>query len=122
METKRNRKMRVMRPVSPDGIENPPLHVEVADSFWTRFLGLMGRRRLPEGQGLLIVPCSSIHMCFMRFAIDAVYLDREYRVIRVAAGLRPWTGFSWCSSAWAVLELPSGEARRFGLKQGVCLR
>ena len=122
MDRKRNRKMRIMRPVSPDGIENPPLQIEVADSFWTRFFGLMGRRRLTEGQGLLIVPCSSIHMCFMRFAIDAVYLDREYRVIRIAAGLRPWVGLSWCPSAWAVLELPSGAARRLGLKQGSRLR
>ncbi len=98
--------------------KNPPLHVEVADSFWTRFCGLMGRKELREGHGLLIAPCSSVHMCFMRFSIDVVYLDKEYRIRKVVKNLKPWVGMSMCFGAWAALELPAGTVSRMGICQG----
>ena len=98
--------------------KNPPLQIEVADSFFTRLRGLMGRRSLADGQGLLIAPCSSIHMCFMRFAIDAVYIDRDYEILKIVSGLRPWLGLSWCHGAYGVIELSAGGATRFGLTTG----
>jgi len=52
--------------------------LEIADTFLKRFLGLMGRKKIPAGQGLLILPCNSIHMMFMRFSIDAVYVDKNF--------------------------------------------
>ncbi len=57
----------------------------VADSAWLRTKGLLGRASLDEDEGILLRPGSSIHMFFMRFAIDAVFLDKELRVLRVAA-------------------------------------
>ena len=57
--------------------------LEIADTFLKRFLGLMGRKKIPEGQGLLILPCNSIHMMFMRFSIDAVYIDENF-VVKIA--------------------------------------
>lgn len=97
---------------------NPSLRVEVADSFFRRFLGLMGRRTLPAGHGLLIAPCSSIHMCFMRFAIDAIYINRDYQVLKVVKGLRPWIGMSMCWGAWAVIEVRAGDADFYEIKSG----
>jgi len=102
--------------------ENPPLDVAVADTFFTRLRGLMLRRSLPRGQGLLIAPCNSIHMCFMRFAIDAVYIDRDYRVLKVVHNLRPWLGLSWCRGAWGVIELTAGGAEKYGLRTGIVLQ
>ena len=61
----------------------------VADSARARSKGLLGRASLGEDEGILLRPGSSIHMFFMRFAIDAVFLDRELRVLRVAADLKP---------------------------------
>ena len=104
------------------GKKNPPLMLEVADSFFTRFRGLMLRRALPEGHGLLLAPCSSIQMCFMRFAIDAVYIDRDYRILKVVTHLRPWLGLSWCPGAWGVIELPAGAAQQYGLQPGQVLQ
>ena len=101
--------------------QDPPLHVEVADTFFARFCGLMGRRELPEGQGLLIAPCSSVHMCFMRFSIDVLYLDKDYRILKVVSHLRPWFGMSICFKAWGVLELPEGTAERLGIQEGMRL-
>ena len=98
--------------------KNPSLQIEVADSFCTRLRGLMGRKSLEEGHGLLIAPCSSIHMCFMRFAIDAVYISRDYEILKIVSGLRPWIGLSWCPRAYGVIELSVGDAANFGLAAG----
>jgi uncharacterized membrane protein (UPF0127 family) len=101
-----------------DNQKNPPLRIEAADSFFQRFLGLMGHKPLPAGNGLLLAPCSSIHMCFMWFAIDAIYIDQDYRVLKVVKGLRPWIGISICWKAWAVIEVRAGEAERYGIRPG----
>ena len=83
----------------------------MATNPWTRFRGLMLRGALPPGGGLVIRPCGSIHMMFMRFSIDAVFFDREHRVTKVAGGVRPWVGFALGGKeAWGVVELPRGAA------------
>ena len=84
------------------------LKVEIADNFWRRFLGLMGRKNLPSGHGLLITSCNSVHMCFMRFPIDVVYLDKNNSVIKIVKNLPPWVGLSCCFGASSALELPAG--------------
>jgi uncharacterized membrane protein (UPF0127 family) len=92
-------------------------HCVVADSPWPRMKGLLGRRELPDGEGILIRPCSSIHMFFMRFAIDAVFLDRDQRVVKIARNLRPWR-IAAARGARAVLELPAGACERRGVHVG----
>jgi uncharacterized membrane protein (UPF0127 family) len=89
----------------------------VADSIWLRTKGLLGRASLPDGEGILLRPGSSIHMFFMRFPIDAVFLDRELRVLGVAADLKPWRMASK-RGAKAVLELPAGTCERRGVREG----
>jgi uncharacterized membrane protein (UPF0127 family) len=86
--------------------------LELATSPWRRFRGLMLRGRLPAGGGLVIRPCSSIHMMFMRFPIDAVFYGRDLVVTRVGRNVRPWIGFSrGGKGAVAVVELPAGAAQ-----------
>jgi uncharacterized protein len=89
----------------------------VADSAWTRSKGLLGRVSLDEDEGILLRPAGSIHMFFMRFPIDAVFLDRDLRVLRIAADVRPWRMASK-RGAKAVLELPAGRCARVGLREG----
>ncbi len=96
--------------------------VEVGESLWRRFMGLMGRPGLPEGHGLLLRPSSSIHMFFMRFPIDAAFLDREGRVLRVYAGLKPWRISSVVRHAKAVVELPAGTLAAAGVGAGDTVR
>jgi uncharacterized protein len=88
-----------------------------ARSVWLRMKGLLGRRELPAGEGVLLEPASSIHMLFMRFPIDAVFLDRELRVQKVVERLKPWR-FAACRGARSVLEIAAGEASRNGLRAG----
>jgi uncharacterized membrane protein (UPF0127 family) len=89
----------------------------IADSASSRMRGLLGRRSLDVGTGLLLRPASSIHTWFMRFRIDAVFLDAEGTVVRVAEDLRPWRT-AGRRGARAVLELASGECARRGLQPG----
>lgn len=84
--------------------------IKVADSFFTRFKGLMFRRRLEAGEGLLLKNCSLIHCCFMGFPIDAVYLDSSLRVVGRET-VKPWHLGSVFSGAKHVLELEAGGAR-----------
>lgn len=84
--------------------------IALADGYFARLVGLMFRRRPGPGEGLLIRPCSSIHMMFMGFAIDAVFLAEDGRVLKVARGLRPWIGLASARGAREVLELPAGAA------------
>ena len=84
--------------------------VEGAQSFWGRLRGLMLRSYLPPGHGLLLRPCNAIHTFFMRFPIDAIYLDATGRVLRIDRALAPWRIARPCPGARAVLELPAGGA------------
>ena len=105
-------------PSSAPFLKNNIITVLIADTFLTRFAGLMFRKKLPPATGLYLAPCNSVHMCFMRFAIDVVYLDKEYNIIKIVQGLKPWVGLSMCPKAWAVLELTVGEAERCRLEVG----
>jgi uncharacterized membrane protein (UPF0127 family) len=89
----------------------------LADSAPSRLKGLLGRTRLERGEGLLLRPAPAIHTWFMRFPIDAVFLDRELHVVGVTPGLKPWR---WArrAGARAVLELGAGEADRVGVQPG----
>jgi uncharacterized membrane protein (UPF0127 family) len=89
----------------------------VADGFVSRFRGLLGRRGLEPGEGLLLSPSSSVHTCFMRFPIDVVFLDRSLRVAGVSANVRPWR-IAGRRGARHVLELGSGEAGARNLRVG----
>ncbi len=89
----------------------------LAETALTRMKGLLGRRELASGEGILLKPASSVHMAFMRFPIDAVFLDKGMRVVKVASDLRPWRA-SGSRGAKSVLEIPAGEAGRRGVRVG----
>ena len=93
----------------------------LAETPLTRAQGLIGRAGLEHGEGILLRPASSIHMWFMRFAIDAAFLDPDGRVLRIAEHLRPWR-LAACKGAQAVIELPAGECSRVGLAPGDVVR
>ncbi len=81
----------------------------LADRFWPRLVGLQFRAGLPQGSGLLLVPCSSVHTCFCRFPIDLVCLDRRGRVLQVRKCLRPWRAAVAPAGTHAILETAAGE-------------
>jgi uncharacterized protein len=90
---------------------------ELADRPLGRMRGLLGRSGLPAGEGLLLTPAPGIHTAFMRFPIDALFLDRNLRVVDIVERLRPWRVASE-RRARAVLELAAGECARRGIQVG----
>ena len=64
--------------------------VHVASTLSSRMIGLLNRKKLEKGESLLIEPCNSIHTFFMRFNIDAVFLDKNFKVIKIFRNLPPW--------------------------------
>ena len=91
--------------------------LRIATSIWSRFWGLMGRRQLPEGQGLLIDPCSSIHMFFMRFPLDVIFLDKEGKVVKIVEDIKPWR-MAMGGGGKMALELNSGAASQAQVEVG----
>jgi uncharacterized membrane protein (UPF0127 family) len=83
----------------------------VAKTPWARMRGLLGRSDLPRGEGILLRPAGSIHTFFMRFPIDAVFLDNAGKVVGIERELRPWRTARH-RGAKAVLELAAGAAER----------
>jgi len=88
--------------------------IEIAAGFVGKFFGLMGRQTLDDGAGLWLPGGNGIHMMFMRFPIDAVFLGKpdasgRRPVIALRRALRPWLGVVWyVRGANGVIELPVG--------------
>ena len=82
--------------------------IVVAETSISRMVGLLGKSGLPPGEGLLIYPSQSIHTVAMRFPIDVIFADRDWRVVHVRPRMVPYriTGLHW--KARCVIELPAG--------------
>jgi len=91
--------------------------VAVADRAHRRMRGLLGRRYLRQGEGMVLRPGWSIHTAFMRFPIDVVFLDPDQVVVRIEPEVEPWRTVS-CRGAREVVELAAGECKRRGLELG----
>ncbi len=84
--------------------------VTVARTPWARMRGLLGRKGLPAGHALLLVPCAAIHTLGMRFAIDVSFFDRQGRLTRRVAGVRPGRWWIWGGrGARYALESAAGD-------------
>ena len=92
-------------------------NVKLADTYATRTVGLLGRRTLPPGYGVVLRPSFSIHTFFMRFPLDLIFLDVDLVVIKIAERLPAFRTAS-CRGAREVVELAAGECARRGLAVG----
>jgi uncharacterized membrane protein (UPF0127 family) len=95
-------------------------HCELANTIVSRMRGLLGRRGLAAGEGMLISPAPSVHTFFMRFTIDVVFLDKSGTIVKIAHSLRPWRTAGKRKAVQA-LELPAGTAALHGLEPGMRL-
>ncbi|OPX89560.1 MAG: hypothetical protein A4E53_01483 [Pelotomaculum sp. PtaB.Bin104] len=84
-------------------------YVEVANTFFARTKGLMGRKSLKAGTAMVIYPCFSIHTCFMRFSIDVVFLDKDGFVLRIIKNMKPYRVSPFVKGSYYVVEMLGGE-------------
>lgn len=90
----------------------------LANTFRTRLFGLLGRKGLAAGSGLLIKPSSGVHTFGMSFPIDIVSLDQNYRVLGVFENTGPWTIRGLSLKTRSVLELPVGRIHECRIEPG----
>ncbi len=114
--------MRTVRIVNLANGQEIAARAVVASSFWARGRGLLGRKSLPAGEGLVIESCRQVHMFFMAFPIDVLHVKRqspaEGEVTRILHSIRPNRIGPWVRRSDYVIELPAGTAARTGTEQG----
>lgn len=90
----------------------------VAAGWWSRLRGLLGVRRFEHPAGLLIPRCSSVHSLGMSIAIDVLYLDDEFEVVKAVGRFKPWRMSLGGRRAKQTLELPAGTIERTRIARG----
>ncbi|MGE0885038.1 MAG: DUF192 domain-containing protein [Blastocatellales bacterium] len=92
--------------------------VVLANTFFTRLRGLIGRRRLAPAEALWLRPCNGVHTWWMHYAIDVIFLDRELRIVKLVENMRPFRLTAPHRAARSVLEMPANSISRAQLKVG----
>jgi hypothetical protein len=91
-------------------------NLEMKDTFLGRLIGLLGKKGLNKGQGIILKPCSQVHTCFMAFAIDVVFISKDFKVLKIIKDMRAWKFSPIVLKSMYTLEVASGEIK--DLKEG----
>ncbi|HNW26677.1 MAG TPA: DUF192 domain-containing protein [Candidatus Gastranaerophilaceae bacterium] len=91
---------------------------EVAKSFFSRTVGLILKKTLKEGEGLVIKPCFSIHTFFMKFAIDVLFVNKKNEIVALYENVKPWRILPVHFNSYYVVELPSGTISSTNISKG----
>ena len=89
-----------------------------ADSLFTRMFGLMGKKDFPRSTAMWFTKCNAIQTCFMRFAIDCVFVDSTGKVIKIYHGIKPWRMTQFVSNATDAIEMVAGLAKEKNVNEG----
>jgi uncharacterized membrane protein (UPF0127 family) len=98
------------------GKADPGLQAWVADTYFTRLRGLLGRKKLNDNHGLLLERCASVHTFGMRYPLDLVFLDKEGKVLKCQASVKPFRTAS-ALGAYYTLELNQGVISKQGISE-----
>ena len=90
----------------------------IADTFWGRLIGLLNRHSLEKGEALILKPSYSIHTLFMRFTIDAIFLDRSGKIIGVLHSFKPFRISPIYFNASLTIELPEHTLQQTNTQKG----
>ena len=85
--------------------------LKMNNTFFSRLIGLMFKKNLAPGSGIILKPCTQIHTCFMRFNIDVIFLDKDLKVVHVIENMPPWRISPLLLNARYTVELPSGTLK-----------
>ncbi|OLO38951.1 hypothetical protein BTR23_10415 [Alkalihalophilus pseudofirmus] len=96
-----------------------PIIISRHDNFFKRFKGLMFRLKPISNEGILLTPCNSIHMFFMFFPIDVIFLNSRNEIIYTKEKVKPWSLIFPIKNATSVLELPTGSISKYSISVGM---
>lgn len=86
-------------------------NLEMKDSYLGRLIGLLGKKGLEKGQGIVLKPCNSIHTCFMHFAIDVVFISKDFKVLKVIKNMGAWHFSPIVLKSLYTLEVAAGAVK-----------
>lgn len=89
--------------------------VTIVETFPGRLKGLLGKKRLAKDEAMILSPCKQVHTLFMRFPIDVVFLDEQYRVVHIHENLKSFSVSPYVENAKCVVEFPAGKVKETGL-------
>jgi len=95
--------------------------IKVANTFFTRLIGLLGKKTLQEGEGLLILPCRQVHTFMMSIPLDVLFLNKKGEIINLCPEMKPGCLSPLVKEGCQVLELPAGTIKLKKFKKGDCL-
>ena len=96
--------------------------VATADTVFRRMKGLLGRKTIERGEALIITPCQSIHMLFMKFPIDVIFIDSKGIVVGLCAGIQPFKFSPFFSRAHSAIETAVGAIQSSQTRVGDCIQ
>ncbi|MDI9480028.1 MAG: DUF192 domain-containing protein [Syntrophomonadaceae bacterium] len=94
----------------------------LANTFFGRLKGLLGKKELSSNEALLLIPCDMIHTLGMRFSIDAIFVDKQGEIIKIEENLKPHRLAARVRNAHSVVEMAAGMTKKLGLVPGDTLR
>ena len=86
-------------------------NLKMNNTYFSRLIGLMFKKNLPEGSGIILKPCAQIHTCFMRFNIDVIFLDENLQVLHIIENMPPWRVSPLFLKSRYTVELPAGTLK-----------
>ena len=110
--------MRYLRAANPARGSVLGTRIALADRWWLRLRGLLGKEALPAGEGLVLRPCRAVHMRGMAFPLDVAFLDRSGAVVAAYHSIPPGARTRWHKAARDALELPAGTLAASGTALG----
>ncbi len=96
--------------------------IEIAESFWSKTVGLLNRKKLKKDEGLLLKKTRSIHSIGMKFNFDAIYLDKDFKIVEIHHNIKPNKVLPIVFNAKHTLEVAANTAKELGLKKGNFLK
>jgi len=108
----------IMKLINPHDAQTIAENVEIAGSLVKRLVGLIGRHDFADGQAFIIPGCRQVHTFFMRFPIDVVFVDKNYKVLRTSESIKPYSTSCYCFKAVHAVELPAGTVASHKISLG----
>lgn len=96
--------------------------IVVAENIFSRMKGLLGRKSFENGEALIIKRCRAIHMFFMLFAIDVIFIDKNFSVVGIVEKIKPFQLSPIFWKANFAIELPEGVIQNTRISLGDKIR
>ena len=98
-----------------------PVQINVCDTYLSRLRGLMFTKQLDRNKGIYIVPCNGIHMYFMNYAIDVIFIDKDGKVVKTYCNVKQWKLIPYVKRAYGCIEVSVGVIETYSIQEDMII-